>query len=135
MRALTRWLFMESMKASSPLRDRLFQCVHVVLDVRPDAFADGNGLKLREPCVALITSLEQRRGSERRAGRGRLADAVVRHQDQGTIVGLQREPHVEAVTAVGAVGNPVARRYLHRAFEARSLEAPADDLDDGPRAL
>src|SRR6185503_8681692 len=65
----------------------------------------------------------------------RLADAVVRHQNQRAIVGLQRESHVEPVGAIGTVGNPVARRYLHRRLETWTFEAPADDLDDGPGAL
>lgn len=42
----------------------LLQRVYVVLDVGPDAFADGDGLQLRQPRVPLIAGLEERRRSQ-----------------------------------------------------------------------
>src|SRR5262245_15588336 len=135
MRSSTRRLFMCDGNGLASSAGRLFQGVHVVLDVGPDAFADRNGLQLRQPRVPLIAGLEQWCGSQRCAGGRRLADAVVRHEDQRAVVGLQRESHVEPVTAVSAVGNPVAGRYLHRGLEPWTFEPPADDLDDRAGAL
>src|SRR6476619_4136097 len=113
------------------LRRELLQGVHVVLHVGSDAFSDRNGLQLRQPGVPLIAGLEQWSRSERRARLCRLADAVIGHENQRAIVRFQREPHVEPIAAVGAIGNPVAGWYLHGCLHTWAFEAAADDLDDG----
>src|SRR6185295_6339695 len=97
----------------------LLQRVDVVLHIRPDALADRNGLQPRQPGVALIARLEQRRGPKRCSRGCRLADTVIGHQNQRAIVCSEREPDVELVAAVGAVGDPVPGGWLHRRLQAR----------------
>ena len=100
-----------------------------------DALAYADRLESCQPDVARIARLEERCGPQRRAGVRRLADAVVRHQNQGSVVGSQREANVEPVAAVGAVGDRVTRRYLHRRLDTRALEAASDDRNDRARPL
>src|SRR5262249_50788245 len=82
-----------------------------------------------------IAGLEERRDPQRRAVRGCLADAVVGHQDQGTVVGLQGEPSVHPVAPVRPVGDPVPGWRLQRCLEPRALKPATDELYDRSRPL